>query len=48
MSRKDNRDSNGQFAAGHSGNPDGARRRKPKALLTLDDIHTIQLSVASS
>ena len=40
------RTATGQFAAGHSGNPDGARRRKPKALLRIEDIHRIHLEVA--
>lgn len=46
MSRKIKRDEGGQFAPGHSGNPDGARLRKPKALLTIADLHRIQLEVA--
>jgi hypothetical protein len=47
MSRRIKRDSNGQFAAGASGNPDGARRRKLKELLTVDRIDQIQLEIAS-
>ena len=47
MSRQIKRDGNGHFAAGASGNPDGARRRKPKELLTVDDFDRIILEVAS-
>ena len=47
MSRKIKRDSNGQFAPGASGNPEGARRRKPEELITIEDIHRIALKVAA-
>lgn len=46
MSRKIRRDPGGQFAAGQSGNPDGARLRKPRPLLTTTDLHRITLEVA--
>jgi len=41
------RDVGGQFAPGQSGNPDGARLRKPKELLTISDLHRIVLEVAA-
>jgi hypothetical protein len=46
MSKRIQRDANGQFASGQSGNPDGARLRKPRELLTLDDMNRIKLEVA--
>lgn len=46
MSRRVQRGPNGKFAPGQSGNPDGARLRKPRELLTLTDLHRIQLEVA--
>lgn len=47
MSGKINRNSSGQFASGQSGNPAGARLRRPKELLTDTDMHRIVLEVAS-
>lgn len=47
MSRQIKRDEHGQFAPGQSGNPEGARQRRPKELLTADDLDRIQLEVAS-
>lgn len=46
MSKGGERDASGKFARGHSGNPAGARLRKPRALLTTTDLHRIQLEVA--
>lgn len=46
MTRQTGRDGDGRFAPGYSGNPDGARRRKPRELLTLTDVHRIVLEVA--
>lgn len=46
MSRKIRRDEDGQFAKGQSGNPDGARLRKPRTLLNLDDLYRTHLEVA--
>ena len=47
MSREIERDTNGKFAPGQSGNPDGARLRKPRELLTVDDLQRIQLEIAA-
>ena len=47
MSTKIERDEDGQFAKGQSGNPDGARLRKPKDLLTIDDLNLMHLKVAN-
>lgn len=38
----------GQFAPGHSGNAAGARSRKPKRLMTLEDIYRTILEIAAS
>lgn len=46
MSRKIRRNAGGQFAGGQSGNPDGARLRKPRLLASLEDLCRIQLEVA--
>jgi hypothetical protein len=46
MSGRVDRDENGKFVPGQSGNPQGARLRQPKALLTVDDLQRIQLEVA--
>lgn len=46
MSGRIKRDAGGQFAPGQSGNPDGARRRRPRELPTLTDLYRIHLEVA--
>lgn len=45
MSDRIRRDANGHFASGQSGNPEGARLRKAKELLTIEDLHRIHLEV---
>ena len=46
MSRRVRRNADGQFAAGESGNPDGARLRKPRQVLTPTDLYQINMAVA--
>ena len=48
MSEDVQRPRGGQFVKGQSGNPEGARSRKQKQLLTIDDIHRVILQVAGS
>lgn len=48
MSADIERTTRGRFAAGQSGNPAGARARKPARLITTDDFHQMILEVASS
>lgn len=47
MSNRIKRTEDGHFASGQSGNPEGARLRKPKELLTITDLHRIHLEVAA-
>jgi hypothetical protein len=46
MSDRIKRDTSGHFALGQSGNPEGARRRKPRELITITDLQRIHLEVA--
>jgi hypothetical protein len=46
MNNRIRRNADGQFASGQSGNPAGARLRRPKRLLTITDLHRLQLEVA--
>lgn len=46
--RSDQRRSNGQFQPGTSGNQEGARKRKPMALATKEDLYRTILKAANS